>query len=64
MVYWWVDFKRTELDGNLFPVWADVLGWLMAFTLVVAVLIVAIASIAFSSGTLYEVHVNYKQINL
>ncbi|XP_041363462.1 sodium-dependent proline transporter-like [Gigantopelta aegis] len=50
MVFSWVDYQR--LDG--YPDWADVLGWLMTFSVVLAIFIPGIVLICTSKGTMSE----------
>ncbi|XP_041363449.1 sodium- and chloride-dependent GABA transporter 2-like [Gigantopelta aegis] len=50
MVFSWVDYQR--LDG--YPDWADVLGWLMTFSVVLAIFIPGIVLICTSKGTMRE----------
>ncbi|XP_046555556.1 sodium- and chloride-dependent glycine transporter 1-like [Haliotis rubra] len=42
LIFTWVDFKRTNYSGELFPVWADVVGWLITLSSVLAIPVIAI----------------------
>ncbi|XP_046344922.2 sodium- and chloride-dependent glycine transporter 1-like isoform X1 [Haliotis rufescens] len=42
LVFTWVDFKRTKYSDEVFPVWADVVGWLITLSSVLAIPTVAI----------------------
>ena len=45
MIFTWVDFKRSSYGAHEYPLWADILGWLMSMTSVMAIPVVAIYNI-------------------
>ena len=51
MVFSWVDYQR--MDG--YPYWADVLGWLMTFSVVLAIFIPGLVLICTMKGPISEV---------
>ena len=48
MIFSWV--KYTDMEGEAFPEWADVLGWLMTLTVVVAIIAGMIFTVLTSDG--------------
>ena len=54
MLFSWI--KYTDMEGEAFPEWADVLGWLMTMSVVVAIVVGAILTICTAEGTFGQVY--------
>lgn len=52
MFFSWI--KYTDIEGEEFPDWADALGWLMTFTVIVAIVGGAIVTVCTAEGTFSE----------
>ncbi|KAL4227906.1 hypothetical protein ACF0H5_013346 [Mactra antiquata] len=50
MIFSWV--KYTDMEGDEFPEWSDVLGWMMTLTVIVAIIGGAIVALATGEGSL------------
>ena len=42
MIFTWIDYTPSSYGSYKFPVWADVLGWMMTMSSVVAIPIVMV----------------------
>ena len=56
MIFTWVDYTPSEYNEYKFPVWADVLGWMMTMSSVAAIPVVACVQIlrAPDKGSLWK----------
>ncbi|CAH1796728.1 unnamed protein product [Owenia fusiformis] len=45
LIFTWIDFKQTNYADYWFPPWADVMGWMLAFTSVIPIPLVAIIKV-------------------
>ena len=59
MLFTWIDYQPSDYNGYKFPVWADVLGWMMTMSSVVAIPVVMVYKIctAPKKDSLFEVRV-------
>ena len=57
MFFSWI--KYTDMEGEAFPEWADVLGWLMTMTVVVAIVAGAIFTLCTAEGNFNQVRCCY-----
>ena len=53
-----VDFKRTNYAGYTVPIWAELLGWVIAVAEIGAVPAVALYNLYFAKGN------TFRQVNL
>lgn len=62
MLFTWIYYEPSTYEDYSFPVWADVLGWMMTMSSVVAIPVVAVYQIvtAESQGSLWEVSRRYQ----
>lgn len=55
ILFSWV--KYTDMEGEEFPDWADAIGWLMTFTVIVSIIGGAIVTLCTAEGDLKQVSV-------
>ena len=48
--------KYTDIKGEEFPDWADALGWMMTFTVIVAIIGGAIVTLCLAEGDMSQVN--------
>ena len=53
IIFSWV--KYTDIEGEEFPDWADALGWMMTFTVIVAIFGGAIVTLCLAEGDFGQV---------
>ena len=57
MLFTWIDYKPSTYNDYEFPLWADVMGWMMTMSSVVAIPVVMVYQIwrAPNQGSLFKV---------
>ena len=58
MLFTWIDYQPSSYNDYAFPIWADVLGWMMTMSSVVAIPVVMLYKIfTCDEGSFFEVSV-------
>ncbi len=63
IIFSWADYHPARYgDDYKYPMWADIIGWLMSVFTIMWIPIVAIYKLCREEGTLTEVRINKKQL--
>ena len=57
-MFTWIDFKPANYEDYEFPLWANLVGWILSFSSVLLIPIVAGVKIYQSEGTFSQVSIN------
>ena len=54
LIFSFVRYKPVEYGGNLYPVWADAIGWMLALASNIPIVVVAVIMLCTATGSTWR----------